>query len=115
MPDRCYRTGTVILVAFLLVGCASVDYVGRSLNPTVHVDVYYSEEEIEQEYTVIGHAIGTGGFLVSNEDILEELIGDARSRGADAVLITGIDKAHVPTDDGSDEERQITASFLKYK
>jgi len=89
--------------------------VGRSLDPTAHVDVYYSEEEIEREYTIIGHAIGTGRFLVSNEAILEELIEQARSRGADAILITGIGKSHVPTDDGSDEEKQITASFLKYE
>jgi len=115
LPGKSNLAGKAILAVLLVVGCASVDYVGRSLDPTVQVDVYYSAEEIERKYTVIGHAIGTGKFLVSNEAILEELIEEARSRGADAILITGIDKSHVPTDDGSVEEKQIIASFLKYE
>ena len=105
-----------ILVTLLAIGCTSVNYVGRSFDPTTSVDMYFSKEEIEKEYTVIGHAIGSGTFGASNEKIQKKLVEEARSRGADAILITGLGKSHVPVGkEGSTEENQIKASFLKYK
>ena len=55
-----------ILVALFAVGCAGVNYVGNSFDPTTTVDVYFSKEEIETDYTVMGHALGTGTW-VSND------------------------------------------------
>ena len=107
----------LILVAIsILIGCtASVNYVGKELEPTTSVDVYFSEDEIEQEYTVIGHAIGSGGDFISNDDIQEKLIEVAKSKGADAILITGLGKSNIPTGEWSESEKQIKTSFLKYK
>ena len=104
-----------ILVTLLAVGCASVNYVGKSFDPTTSVDVYFSKEEIKKEYTVIGHAISSSTW-VSNEKLQENLIEEAKRKGADAILITGLGKSHVPFgESGSAEENQINASFLKYK
>lgn len=110
-----FRLSTAfILVTLLAIGCASVNYVGKSFDPTTNVDVYFSKEEIEKDYTVLGHAIGSGR-LVSNDKIQEKLIEEAKRKGADAVLITGIGRSNVPVGDSSIEENQIDASFLKYK
>ena len=105
----------ILLGTLLTIGCASVNYVGKSFDPTTNVDLYFSKEEIKNEYTIIGHAIGSGKSFVSNDKILKKLIEEARSKGADAVLITGVGKSNVPTGDGSVDEKQINASFLKYK
>ena len=104
-----------ILVTLLALGCASVNYVGKTFDPTANVDIYFSKEEIKKEYTVIGHAIGSGA-LVSNEKIQEKLIEEAKLKGADAILITGLGKSHMPIgDDSSIDETQINASFIKYR
>jgi hypothetical protein len=105
----------LIGLSFWVLACAHVNYVGKSLEPTTDVDVYFSTAELEHEYVVIGHAIGTGQTFVSNDKIGRKLIEKARSKGADAILITGVGKDNVPAGDGSVTEKQIQASFLKYK
>jgi hypothetical protein len=104
----------LLLLVILAVGCAHVNYVGKTFVPgTEEVDVYFSKEEIKKDYTIIGHAIGSGK-LVSNNKIREKLIDKAKENGADAILITEVDRTHVPAKDGSITEKQIKASFLKY-
>ena len=105
-----------ILLTLLAIGCASVDYVGKSFDPTTSVDMYFSEKDIEKDYTVIGHAIGMGEFGASTDKIQEKLIEEARRKGADAVLITGLgnDRFSAGESDSADE-KQIHASFIKYK
>lgn len=105
-----------ILILVSIIGCsANVNYVGKEYEPTTTVDVYFSEEEIEKEYTVMGHAIGSGGDFISNEDIQNKLIEVAKSKGADAILITGLGKSNIPSGEWSESEKQINTSFLKYK
>ena len=105
-----------ILVTLLAIACASVNYVGKSFDPTTSVDVYFSKEEIKKEYTVIGHAISSGTWGASNDKIKNKLLEEAKLKGADAILITGLGKTHVPVGESSStEETQINASFLKYK
>ncbi|MFC1512200.1 hypothetical protein ACFL5H_03285 [Candidatus Latescibacterota bacterium] len=105
-----------ILVILLAIGCASVNYIGKYSDQTTSVDVYYSMEEIEKEYIVLGHAIGSGILGASNEKIQNKLIEEAKLKGADAIVITGIGITHVPFGEGSStEENQINASFIEYK
>lgn len=98
-----------------VLGCAEVRYVGETHSPTTEVDIYFDEKNIEREYTTIGQAIGTGGFGTNTDKIQAKLIEEAKKRGADAILITGVGKDSVPLgDSGSTDETQISASFLKY-
>jgi len=115
MLKREFKT-YIILILIIIIGCtANVNYVGKEFEPTTTVDVYFSAAEIEKEYTIIGHAIGSGGDFVSNDKIQGKLIDEAKSKGADAILITGVEKSNIPTGGGSTDEKQIKASFLKYK
>ena len=96
MYRKIFQLSSVFILATLfVVGCATVNYVGESFAPTTTVDLYFSKESVEKEYTVIGHAIGSSSFR-SNDTIQKELIKEAKRKGADAVLITGIGKAHAP-------------------
>jgi len=106
---------TFITLAIFIIGCASVKYVGKSYNPTTNIDIYYSEKDIEREYEVIGHAVGRGGLFVTDDQIHKKLIEEAKQQGADAIVITGVDVEHVSSGDVSSEEKQIEATFIKYK
>ena len=55
----------------------------------------------------MGHAIGSGAY--DSNAIQKALIEEAKEKGADAVLITGID------DQDNGHESEVPASFLKYK
>jgi hypothetical protein len=113
-----YRSKLKLWCAFLLVtllalSCASAKYIGQSYPPTTEVDVYYSEKEVKQAYTTIGQASGRSGFG-SDDSAVAKLIEKAKSVGADAIIIKGIEEEKNP-DDIVGEETRITASFLKYK
>ena len=97
------------------MGCAHINYVGQLYDRTEHIDIYYSENDITREYTVMGHAVGGGQLLVSTSKIQNKLIEKARSKGADAVLITGIGRQITEDNEGLDAEKQVKAAFLKYK
>ena len=105
----------LILVTLLAAGCASVNYVGKSFEPTSSVEVYFDKAEINRDYSVIGQAIGSGVWR-SYDTIQKKLIEEAKFKGADAILITGIGRSHVPIgDSGQANENQINAAFIKYK
>ena len=103
----------IVFLGLLAIGCAHVNYVGKSFQSTINVDLYFSKEDIEQEYTVMGHAIGDG--TSDNNEIQTALIEEAKAKGADAVLITGIDNNRRFSEETIVHENEITASFLKYK
>jgi hypothetical protein len=105
----------ILSLSIFIIQCAQVNYVGKTYTPTTDIDVYYSEHEIEKEYTSIGQAMGSGGFLVSNEKIQEKLVAKARAVGADAVIIKEVEKTKVVVNDSTEEERHIKATFIKYK
>jgi altronate dehydratase len=107
----------VLFLPFLLfAACAQVNYIGQSYESTNDIQIYYDEYAIEESFTIIGHAVGTGTFGASNDKIRDKLIKAAKHHGADAILITGLGKSNVPLGDdgGSTEETQVMASFVKY-
>ena len=88
-------------------------YVGKSFEPTTNVDLYFSKEDIQKEYTVMGHAIGSG--TSDSNDIQKALIEEAKEKGADAVLITEIGNPLLFSSEDSDPKSEVKASFLKCK
>lgn len=106
----------LFLPFILLTACAQVNYIGHSYEPTKEIQIYYDEYAIEESFTIIGHAVGTGTFGASNDKIREKLIKTAKHHGADAILITGLGKSNIPLGDdgGSTEETQVMASFVKF-
>lgn len=74
-----------------LVGCATTDYVGQSYAPTENVDIFFSTDDIGRQYTVMGTAKTEGTEYLSFEAIEQQLVKDAMARGADAIVIDGMD------------------------
>lgn len=109
------RIFTILLLAFMILGCTSVNYIGETLDPTTKIDTYFSSQDIDREYTVIGHALGLG-LIVGVHKVEAKLIEEARIKGADAILITKLDKGEVLVSAGSTmAEHQVAALYLKYK
>ena len=81
-----------VALGALLAGCAHVDYVGESYAPTTQVDVYYSEANVPRAYTVIGEILATGDMLVSTGKMQDQIRKEAQKHGADAVVLTGMDR-----------------------
>lgn len=127
---------TVALALFLIPACAHVDYVGRSYTPTARVDLFFSEADVTQEYEVMGRVVAHAGDLVSAEKLQKKIVEKAQEKGADAVVIEGLDRYKSGEETSYNEEtktkrrgtetsgsattsdkmeKQITATFLKYK
>jgi hypothetical protein len=135
-----FRKMALVTIALLLaVSCTKIDYVGRSYPPTTNVDIYFSIDDINGSYEVMGHLTATAGSFTSTEKMQEKILEKAREKGADAVVILGLDvyikdggsswsetTETTETTDGvkttrsgsessNDEEmKEIAARFIKY-
>ena len=103
-----------ILVSFL-ASCAHVNYIGKWYDSTENVDIYFSTSEAEYEYEIMGHAISAGQIFVSVDDLRQKLLEEARENGADAIIITEIDRDSEFDGSGYDAEKQVKATFIRYK
>jgi hypothetical protein len=86
------------LLVLLASGCVSVDYVGKSFPPTSHVDVYYSAADVKRPYTTMGEVraqVEAIPFTNSSQQLQEKLIAEARSRGADGIVLGGLGRHQV--------------------
>ena len=89
-----------VAVLFVLLGCATINYIGESYPPTQHVDLYFSEEDIKTEYTVSGRILATAEvdeLLYSSEQFTQAILKKAREKGADGVVILGFEKVMTGT------------------
>jgi len=105
---------TMALISFML-SCAHVNYIGKTYDKTDQVEILFSESETDKDYEIMGHAISAGQLFVSMDDLQEELIQEAKQKGADAIIITGVDRDSEFDGRGYDAEKQIKATFIKYK
>lgn len=140
--NRRIRIGLTVFAAAALaaVSCTNIDYLGKTYPPTANVDVYYSMDDIEGEYEIMGHLTATAGTFVGTEKMQEKIVEKARASGADAVVILGLDHyvkqggtswtettetketasgtkttTSGSTSSGDEEIKEIRAQFIKYK
>jgi hypothetical protein len=130
---------TVSLLALLILfvaACAKIDYIGQSYPPTTHVDLYFSDADIREDYQVMGHVIAQANEDISIESLQKQLEAKAREKGADGIVIHGFDRIQTGettvyneetnrsikkrrttaiTTTNAEEGRQIKAIFIKYE
>ena len=88
----------VFLCAALLAGCVSVDYVGKSYPPTASVDLFMTPDDVRRPYEVIGEAraqVEALPFTSPAEQLQQKLLDEARTRGANAVILGSITSRQV--------------------
>lgn len=81
------RRAVLSLAALTVTSCASINYIGEPHPPTTQVAVFFSEEDVERPYKVIGQMIATGDQYISSSKLQGKLLAKARAEGADAVII----------------------------
>ena len=92
------RCGLLASALLGLAGCVSVDYVGRSYPPTAHVDVYLSPDDVKRPYETIGQVraqVDALPFSSPGQQLQDKLVAEARSRGADGIILGGLDQRTV--------------------
>ncbi|MDD3885978.1 MAG: hypothetical protein PHI35_03825 [Victivallaceae bacterium] len=84
-----FMVGVCLLAALLGAGCVSYEYDGiRESEPTAQVTVFTDSSKIGRQYQVLGQATVSGNYQdVSRERLIAKLENEAKSAGADAVLI----------------------------
>ena len=83
----------IVLGAALWAGCVSVDYVGKSYPPTASVDLYMASADVKRPYEVIGEAraqVEALPFSSPAQQLQEKLLAEARSRGANGVILGSV-------------------------
>ena len=77
---------------FLIGGCTKLDYIGDEYPPTTNVEMYFSEADVTREHKVMGHLIATASDIVSAEKMQKKMKEKAMEKGADAIIILGMEK-----------------------
>jgi hypothetical protein len=86
------------LVGALVAGCVSVDYVGKSYPPTASVDVYLSRADVKRAYATMGEVraqVDAIPFTNPSQQLQDKLIAEARSRGANGIVLGGLGRRQV--------------------
>ena len=131
-----YTVSLLALFVLFVAACAKIDYIGQSYPPTTYVDLYFSEQDIREDYRVMGHVIAQANEGISVERLQKKLEEKAREEGADGIVIHGFDRIQTGetttyneetrrdekkrsiaavTITSAEEERQIRAMFIKYE
>ena len=89
--------GTVCAVLCALAGisCVSVNYRGISEPPLPHgapVAIYYAKDQIKSSYRVIGRGTYTAAPDTTRAEIRQIFADAARAHGANAILITRLER-----------------------
>ncbi len=87
------RLLVTMVCIFAFAGCIKQDYMGETYAPTQNVLVFYDESEIDMsEYHVMGSDTATASGRTDSQKIVEEMRMKAREVGADAMVVTGVEK-----------------------
>lgn len=97
------------IIIFCLESCApTVNYIGKSYNPTTYVDIFMDKMDVTRDYEVMGYAdvkVQEGiQSLQSAQGALEKY---AREKGADAIIIENVDTMITP--DSSTTKKESTS------
>jgi len=81
---------SLVLMITLFTACApQLHFLGDTYPPTTEVDTYYSIEDVDRDFRVIGQLTGTNqtsGAFKNLEEIKESMVKEAMKRGAHGIL-----------------------------
>jgi hypothetical protein len=119
--NRPMRNITILLAltGLFLPSCGpSVKYLGRSYASTSHVDVYSNTKEVKEKYDIMGNAEGTALLLTDYDKIKKSIVNEAKTKGANGVIFTGIGERVVYDSKDSSNSHVVSiigAEFIRYR
>ena len=98
-----------LLISIYSCTTPNIDYLGNDYEATETVDVYFSPNDIDEYFTIMGqmNANNENDESLSLEDMKESMICEAKERGADAILFLDFETY--------DDLHYITADLLVYE
>lgn len=93
----------ICLIVFSSCG-PSVQYVGKSLPQTSNVDVFFSPADVKKPYDIIGKVDGKAWPLTNFDKIQDKITEEAKKRGADGIIFTGMGEQVVGTTQSSNTD-----------
>ena len=134
------RPIAVSMMLLILAACTKIDYIGEEYPPTTHVNLYFAEADVPYNYTIMGRLVATADDFISAQKMQKRIMEEARKRGADGVVILGLERYQAgesdtyketteteETTDGAktativtretdiEKEKEIRALFIKYR
>jgi hypothetical protein len=101
------------LLLLTISACARVNYIGNSYAPTQRVEIFYEEEQVQDNYEVIGKAVASSR---NDEQGRNALLKRAQEEGADAILIEDLTNSYFQdSNNNTDSRLQIKAKFYRKK
>jgi oxalate decarboxylase/phosphoglucose isomerase-like protein (cupin superfamily) len=100
------RTLLLFALLALAAGCAHLDYVGESYPRTQDVALFYSESNVGRPYRQIGELVATSESFLSTHKVQDKIVEKAREKGADAVIILGLER--IKTGESTDYNETTT-------
>ena len=85
-----YTVSLLAVVVLSFTACLSPynqAYIGRSYPPTTHVDIYLSEDEIKEDYQVMGHLPPVQVPSMDMRLVQKRIVLTGHAQGADGVVI----------------------------
>jgi len=81
----------VLVLVLLVSSCVQTEYVGKSYSATRHVDIYFAASDVTQRYETMGEIKAEAPDALSFEQMEQQLIQDAMARGADGLIVGGME------------------------
>lgn len=78
----------LLVFILALASCRTVSYTGDTFTPSAKVDVYYTSEDVDHQYRIVGCVITRARGR--DNKAKERIIAKAKSVGADGVIISAI-------------------------
>lgn len=111
----------IAILLFVMLSCGlqkNYSYIGISYSPTSHIDIYYSANDIKQKNETMGHLQDqTNSDQWSINNLKEQIVKFAKSKGADAVVFYDIETYSIKKEDSilDSSYAKVKASLIKYK
>jgi uncharacterized protein YbjQ (UPF0145 family) len=104
-----------IILALALSACVSVDYVGKSYPETANVEVYFADEDVSRPFEVMGELIAETDDMVftSGEKMQNKLIEEAKKKGADAIILSGLERRVTGESSSSSSETKVSRDKVR--
>ncbi|MFQ5606903.1 MAG: hypothetical protein ACE5GA_03070, partial [Candidatus Zixiibacteriota bacterium] len=113
LDARVIATGALALA--LVFACTKIDYVGESYPPTSHVDLFFSEDAVTVEHKVMGRLVAHADDIVSAGKMQKKIMEKARQKGADGVIILGLERYQSGETTSIEEKTKDTKKGSKTK
>jgi hypothetical protein len=107
------RLFIICIIGVIALGCIpsiKINYIGATYSSSSNVDIYFSENDVQRDYVIMGQAEALQIYDEPNiaQISQNELIKEAHKRGADGIIFKELKTS-------TTAKTNIYATFIKYK